>query len=173
MHGGSGSSLSADSITIGAREKELTLAGTTTYLTAAELFGSKVTLNGGSNSIANQPSVIYTGTLDVSLGVVLTVFTPPNGGAPNDTWTIINGGTYANDPGNITLTGPLKFGDPAIIASGNITVTGGIDLSGSTGGDLTMLAGYNFTRAPAVHKHLIRPVPTQASRLMRPVVQSP
>lgn len=141
--GGAGSTISAvDGIRIKAGSGDLVLKGLTTYSSAAELSGASVILAAGSNSTALQPSFIYTSNLDVSPGGVLTTFTPPSGGAPGDTWTVYYSGTYAND-GDLTITGSLTNFNLALIASGNITVNGDIDLFG--GGSLTMLSGYNFT----------------------------
>ena len=43
----------------------------------------------------------------------LVVFTPPNGGQPGDTWSVVSSSTYANT-GNLVLTGSFN------IASGNL-----------------------------------------------------
>gem|GEM_PF-993607 len=130
---------------IRANSGTLTLKGAQlSYLSSVDLFGETVDVQ--STQVAQQPSRIFTGNLIISgVGALVTYNDPPQ---PGDTWTLINGGTYANGTGNITLTGPLTFGDLAIIAAGNITINGDIDLSGVSGGDLTMLAGYNFTPSP-------------------------
>ncbi len=60
-------------------------------------------------------------------------------------------GTIANSGGNVTLPSNLTFAGSnlAILASGSINGTGltSINLSGAFAGNLTMIAGYNFTPA--------------------------
>jgi hypothetical protein len=61
-------------------------------------------------------------------------------------------GTISNPAGDVVLSGPITFfgQDLAIIAQGNIysTTTTSINLSSKTsnGGNLTLIAGYNFTQ---------------------------
>jgi hypothetical protein len=133
-------------IEIRANTGTLTLTGSQIrYYSSVDLFGETVLVD--SVQVAQAPSRIFTGNLIIGGGGALVTYNDPP--QPGDTWTLINGGTYANGTGDITLTGPLNFGDLAIIAAGNITINGDIDLSGSQGGDLTMFAGYNFTPSPS------------------------
>ncbi len=114
------------------------ISGKTTYLTTANLIanvsGQSVFLESGSISTATVPSFIYTAAVNGT-------------GALTGPWNIVNSGTYANNGGNVTL-GSITFNgaDIAIIASGNINLgSSTINLSGNNGGNLTMLAGFNFS----------------------------
>ncbi len=69
---------------------------------------------------------------------------------PGGSWTTYNGfgATYGNNPGTVTLSGVINFSglDFAIISRGDIDLTGAtINLDGANGGNLTMLAGFDFT----------------------------
>jgi len=115
----------------------LDITGVTTYLTTASLFanqsGQSINANALSDSIATVSSFLFTGSVTGT-----GTFTGP--------WNIVNSGTYANNGGNVTL-GSVSFSgaDLAILASGNINLgTAVINLSGTNGGNLTMLAGFDF-----------------------------
>ncbi len=131
-------------INVTATSGNLTLSGKTTFTSAANLFaadqGQAVVLSSGSESIATVASFIFTGSL---LGNgALTTIAP----APNPTWTLVNRGSYLNNPGDVVLSGDLVFDDLMIIASRNIDLTNAsIDLSGANGGNLTLIAGFNFS----------------------------
>ncbi len=115
----------------------LDISGVTTYLTTASLFanqsGQSINANAGSDSIATVPSFQFTGSLTGT-----GTFTGP--------WNVVNSGTYANNGGDVTL-GSVTFvgADLAVIASGNINLgTAIINLSGANGGNLTLMAGFDF-----------------------------
>lgn len=115
----------------------LNVQGTTSFVGAAFLYGpNQFTLASGAVLNASTNSYITTAAFD------------NQGGTLNGPWNIVNSGTYSNNPGNITLTGAQDFNNLAIIAQGNIDLTGAtfnLNDEQGTGGNLTMIAGYNFT----------------------------
>ncbi|PZM79025.1 MAG: hypothetical protein DKT66_21295 [Candidatus Melainabacteria bacterium] len=122
----------------------LTLDGTMNYNGSAYLSGQNITALGASVNTATDESFLITNNLTGSIGAEFI-----NNPGP---WVIATSGTWANNPGSVTLNGSLVFsggntangGNLAIIASGDITVNGTIDLTGTTGGSLLMIAGFTF-----------------------------
>ncbi len=149
LDGGVGSVLTATApagrITVKADVGDLTLQGNTTFATSALLsaagLGQSIVASFGSSTTALTTSYLQTSNL-AGDGSFITL---------GSTWILTNGGTYANSSGDIALNGHLAFSgeDFAIISRGNIDLTGAtINLAGSTeGGDLTVIAGYDFTPA--------------------------
>ncbi len=114
----------------------LGISGKTTYLTTANLIanvsGQSVVQQAGAVSTATVPSYVYTASA--------------TGGSFDGPWNFVNSGTYANNGGNVTLSSITFSGaDIAVIASGDIQLNNvTINLSGNNGGNLTMMAGFNF-----------------------------
>lgn len=120
----------------------LTLVGNTKYFTTVYLVASEA----GQSIVASEGSI----SSSLSQGYLLTSSVSGSGSLVTlgTTWIITNVGTYANSQGDVVLAGDLNFSgaDLSIIASRNIDLTGAtITLDGPTnGGNLTLLAGYNF-----------------------------
>lgn len=144
--GGTGGTLRATNgdITVRADAGNLTLAGKTTYASAASLVaegpGQQIIGQAGSMSIALANSLLSTSSLSGD-STFITI---------GETWTISNtqAGILLNNPGDVVISGDLTFsgGDLAILSRGNIIFdNANVNLSGAKGGSLTMLAGYNFS----------------------------
>ncbi len=118
----------------------LSLQGDTTYNTTAQLQAQTINVDSGdSTAIVN--SILLTPNLNLNGGNLVTL------GA---TWILINSRTLGNNPGDINLNSNqvIQSGNFAILAAGDINLNNIlIDLSGpNTGGNLTMIAGYNFSQ---------------------------
>lgn len=146
LDGGAGSTLTAavgGQVRVFADSGDLTLLGNTTYTRNAILQASgldqSIVAAAGSSSIALSSSYLLTNSLSGS-GSFVTI---------GSTWTLANGGMYANSNADVVVSGHLSFAgaDFAIISGRSINLTGAIiDLSGDVnGGSLTLLAGYDFT----------------------------
>jgi len=127
-------------INITATANNLTIDNVTTYVTAANLFangaGQGVVLNAGSDSIATVPSFIFTSNL-TGTGTLT------NNPGP---WNVVSSGTFSENPGDLTINGlTVVGGNIALLARGSIILNGNIDLSGVSGGSLTMIAGFDYT----------------------------
>ncbi len=85
----------------------------------------------------------------------LTVFTPPDGGQPGNTWTVgnLHSLTYS-DTSDLVLTGVFNIssGNLAFISVGDVDLSGAtIDLGGSQGGNLTIMSGWNYSPSSSVN----------------------
>lgn len=148
--GGTSGQFRADAglITVTATNNNLNLQGKTTFVTEAHLnadgVGQSIIGEAGSVTTAQATSYLETSNLTgnatfVTLGSTWILSGPP----------FVANGTVVNNPGNVTLTGNINLSGAnfAVLANGNIDLTGAnIDLSGTTGGNLTLLAGYNFSK---------------------------
>ena len=147
IDGGAGSTLTSTTgtgqISVVAQNGDLILAGSTTYTTAALLAvsdaGNSLVATAGSTSTALQNSCLLTSSLQ-GTGTFVTL---------GSTWNFTNGLSYANQHGDVKLSGNFTFAGAnfSIISKGNIDISGAtINLDGATdGGNLTMLAGFDFT----------------------------
>jgi fibronectin-binding autotransporter adhesin len=146
LNGGTGGTITGSEINITATFGNLTLTGVQDYfgpttLTAIAVPGAQVIVAAGADIEGHDSLTIVSdgldeqGTLTGNPRIISNTFF-----------------TYANSIGDVNLGGNIIFQgqDLAIIARGNINITGGltlIDLSNPAGnaGNLTMVAGYDFT----------------------------
>lgn len=153
LDGGTGSAgrytANAGIITATATAGNLNLQGKTTFTTEAHLnadgVGQSIIGEAGSVTTAQATSYLETSNLTGNATFVTIGSTWILSGGP----PFVANGTVVNNPGNVTLTGNINLSGAnfAVLANGNIDLTGAnIDLSGTTGGNLTLLAGYNFSK---------------------------
>ncbi len=145
---GSGGTLTATTgdIDLTATASNLDLIGTMTLNTA----GGVTNLNAGMNqSIVVNAGANFTGNDQVNANTCSLILQGILTGDP----LVLNcgegAGTIANSLGSVNLASNLQFNglDLAIIAATDINTIGAtsIDLSGAIAGNLTLIAGYNFS----------------------------
>ncbi len=143
---GGGTTFNAiNGITVQAAANDLTLQGTIAYngptFLIANGAGQSIQAAGSTSTASSQSLLITNSLVGGTIGANFT---------PGGNWTLTNGlgGSFANSGGPVTLSGVFNFGgkDFAIISTGDINLTGAtINLDGATnGGNLTILAGYDF-----------------------------
>ena len=149
--GGAGQSFNAtgagEVVQLNATNGDLNLFGTQTYVSETEMNvlnpASTFRVNAGAN-ITGQQKLTVDSLINNLIGIIT--------GNPLVINSVGGKGTIANSVGDVTLTGDIVLnGDISIIASGNVNAGSAtsIDLSGASGGALTVLAGYNFTPGTA------------------------
>lgn len=168
VHAFTGSDLSIDG---GLNGGAFTSTVSTTWSTSGSgeisLFGN-MTMNGDtfittgtSGQVTIEEDAEYVGNDAVTITTSSVI---QEGEISGDPLTyVLTGGTIANSNGSVTLTGDINFvgHDFAIIASENILFGAAttINLSNGSGdgGNLTMIAGYNFTPATSGQERTVTP----------------
>jgi hypothetical protein len=137
-------------ITFTANNGDLSLSGTQTYITEAEM---NVLASGSTFRVLALADIEGLQTLTVNS--VLTQLVGSIVGNPLIFNNLDGAGVIANSTGDVTLTGSTIInGNFSIIASGNVNIGTAtvINLNGgltAPGGDLVILAGFDFTPATA------------------------